>query len=201
MNRCLRWTNLHWYFIEEKVNESSGLSRILVSTCGKVASKDMLVRFFYEVCKIMKTAKFRTCYTLNLLLTTLFLVACNSLHLPQSVSFPQIPGFSEPEATLEQGPFAVNKSPNDNREYRALVLKNGLKVLLVSDPSADKAAASVDVNVGTNSDPESFAGLAHFLEHMLFLGTEKYPAPGEYQEYIAGHGGSHNASTGYDYTN
>jgi secreted Zn-dependent insulinase-like peptidase len=193
--------NLHWCFTEEKVNESSSLSRILVRSCGKVRSVSWLSRFFYEVCKKMKTVKFRTGYTLSLFLTTLFLVACNSLQLPQSVLFPQIGGFDEPEATLAQGPFAVSKSPNDEREYRALVLRNGLKVVLISDESAAKAAASVDVNVGTNSDPESFAGLAHFLEHMLFLGTEKYPVAGEYQEYIAGHGGSHNASTGYDYTN
>ncbi|MDC0598725.1 insulinase family protein, partial [Gammaproteobacteria bacterium] len=78
---------------------------------------------------------------------------------------------------------------------------NELKVLLISDPFTDKAAASVDINSGSNSDPAEFAGLAHFLEHMLFLGTEKYPAAGEYQEYIASHGGGHNAYTAYENTN
>ncbi len=95
----------------------------------------------------------------------------------------------------------VIKSPNDTRDYRTFVLDNGMKVLLVSDPEADKAAASVDVNAGSNSDPANFAGLAHFLEHMLFLGTGPYPEAGEYQEYIAEHGGSHNAYTGYENTN
>lgn len=95
----------------------------------------------------------------------------------------------------------VAKSPNDTREYRALVLDNGMKVLLISDPTAEKAAAAVDVNAGSNSDPEAFAGLAHFLEHMLFLGTAKFPESGEYQEYISAHGGSHNAYTGYENTN
>jgi len=95
----------------------------------------------------------------------------------------------------------VVKSPNDTREYRALVLDNGMQVLLISDPSADKAAASVDVNAGSNSDPALFAGLAHFLEHMLFLGTEKYPLAGEYQDYISSRGGSHNAYTAYENTN
>ncbi len=93
------------------------------------------------------------------------------------------------------------KSPNDRREYRALVLDNELKVLLISDPQAETAAASVDVNSGYNSDPLAFHGLAHFLEHMLFLGTEKYPESGEYQEYISSHGGSHNAYTAYENTN
>jgi insulysin len=95
----------------------------------------------------------------------------------------------------------IAKSPNDRRDYRALVLENGLKVLLVSDPETDKAAAAMDVDAGSNSDPADFAGLAHFLEHMLFLGTEKYPASGEYHEYISSHGGSHNAYTAYENTN
>ena len=98
-------------------------------------------------------------------------------------------------------PTEVVKSPNDTRAYRALVLDNGMQVLLVSDTEADKAAASVDVNAGSNSDPQDFAGLAHFLEHMLFLGTAAYPEAGEYQEYIAAHGGSHNAYTAYENTN
>ena len=95
----------------------------------------------------------------------------------------------------------VVKSPNDTREYRALALDNGMKVLLISDPTAEKAAAAVDINAGSNSDPQDFAGLAHFLEHMLFLGTALYPESGEYQEYISAHGGSHNAYTGYANTN
>eukprot|EP00965_Chrysotila_dentata_P243415 6205400-Pleurochrysis_carterae.AAC.1 len=44
------------------------------------------------------------------------------------------------------------------------------QVLLVSDPEADKAAACMDVSVGHSSDPSDLPGLAHFLEHMLFLG-------------------------------
>ena len=95
----------------------------------------------------------------------------------------------------------IIKSPNDRRDYRALMLDNELRVLLISDPEADKAAAAMDVNAGSNADPPGFEGLAHFLEHMLFLGTEKYPQSGEYQEYIAAHGGSHNAYTAYENTN
>ncbi len=92
-------------------------------------------------------------------------------------------------------------SENDDRQYRYLVLENQLRVLLVSDPSADKAAASMDVNVGSGDDPKDRAGLAHFLEHMLFLGTEKFPQPGEYQSFISAHGGSHNAYTSGEHTN
>ncbi|XKH01233.1 insulinase family protein [Marinobacter nauticus] len=93
------------------------------------------------------------------------------------------------------------KSPNDNNDYRYLELNNRLQVMLVSDPQADKAAASMNVAVGSGDDPEDRAGLAHFLEHMLFLGTEKYPEPGEYQQFIRSHGGSHNAFTAFQDTN
>ena len=50
-----------------------------------------------------------------------------------------------------------------------------LQVLLICDPDTDLAAAAMDVQVGHLSDPEELAGLAHFCEHMLFLGTEKFP--------------------------
>ncbi|CAM9700624.1 unnamed protein product [Choristocarpus tenellus] len=69
----------------------------------------------------------------------------------------------------------VDKSPNDSRLYRALRLANGLQVLLVSDPDAKSAAAAMDVHVGHFSDPDGLPGLAHFCEHLLFLGTDKYP--------------------------
>ena len=55
--------------------------------------------------------------------------------------------------------YAIVKSPEDDREYRGLVLNNGLKVVLVSDPSSDKAAAALDVHVGSMSDPKELPGL------------------------------------------
>ncbi len=95
----------------------------------------------------------------------------------------------------------IIQSPNDQREYRSLELENGLKVILVADKEADKAAASLAVNVGSGDDPQGRQGLAHFLEHMLFLGTEAFPEAGEYQEFISKHGGNHNAYTAHDVTN
>lgn len=93
------------------------------------------------------------------------------------------------------------KSPNDNNEYRFIELGNGLRAILVSDKDADKAAASMNVAIGSGDDPKEREGIAHFLEHMLFLGTEKYPEPGEYQQFIKSHGGSHNAFTAFRNTN
>lgn len=95
----------------------------------------------------------------------------------------------------------VIKSPNDDREYRYLTLPNRLRVLLISDPATDKASAALDVYVGSSDDPEHRAGLAHFLEHMLFLGTEKYPAADDYHGFISSRGGSHNAYTAGEHTN
>ena len=92
-------------------------------------------------------------------------------------------------------------SPFDSRDYRVLTLENGLNVLLVSDPEADKAAASMNVRVGSAQDPDDLLGLAHFLEHMLFLGTEPYPASDAYQRFISDHAGSHNAFTAQQDTN
>ncbi|WP_444678571.1 insulinase family protein [Halomonas sp. E19] len=92
-------------------------------------------------------------------------------------------------------------SPHDAREYRVLQLDNGLAALLVSDPQADRAAASMNVGVGSAQDPDDLAGLAHFLEHMLFLGTEPFPEAEAYQGFIRRHGGSHNAFTAPQDTN
>ncbi|MCL1077750.1 peptidase M16 [Parashewanella spongiae] len=106
---------------------------------------------------------------------------------------------STPVAALD--PNVVVKSQNDQREYRHIVLSNGLKAVLVSDSKADKSAASIDVHIGHMADPEDREGLTHFLEHMLFLGTEKYPKVGEYNEYLKANGGWSNAGTGQEHTN
>jgi secreted Zn-dependent insulinase-like peptidase len=95
----------------------------------------------------------------------------------------------------------VIKSENDDREYRYITLQNKLRVLLISDADAEKSAAALDVFIGHNQNPADRQGLAHFLEHMLFLGTEKYPEAGEYQAFISQHGGNHNAFTAPEHTN
>ncbi len=95
----------------------------------------------------------------------------------------------------------VTKSPGDHREYKTLTLSNDLQVLLVFDDQAKKSAAALDINIGSGSNPKDRAGLAHFLEHMLFLGTKKYPDAAAYKQFISTHGGSNNAFTSYDHTN
>lgn len=95
----------------------------------------------------------------------------------------------------------IVKSPNDKRMYKSIVLENQLEIMLISDPETDRAAAALDIKVGSGNDPKERTGLAHFLEHMLFLGTEKYPQAGEYQEFIQQYGGNHNAYTSFSDTN
>ncbi|GAA5835179.1 hypothetical protein JCM3766R1_006893 [Sporobolomyces carnicolor] len=104
------------------------------------------------------------------------------------------------------GEFAVfrpviEQSPNDDRAYRLITLRNGLTALLISDPQTDKAAASLSVQIGHLSDPDDLPGLAHFCEHMLFLGTEKFPDEAEYKTYLSRNSGSSNAFTSMDETN
>ncbi|GAA0154124.1 metalloprotease [Lithospermum erythrorhizon] len=95
----------------------------------------------------------------------------------------------------------ILKPRNDKREYRRLVLDNSLQVLIISDPETDKCAASMNVGIGSFSDPEGLDGLAHFLEHMLFYSSEKYPLEDSYSKYITEHGGSTNAFTSSENTN
>jgi len=92
------------------------------------------------------------------------------------------------------------QSPADHRRYQALTLNNGLRVLLVEQADAEKSAAAMSVNVGHFDDPADREGLAHFLEHLVFLGSAKFPEPGEYAQFISSHGGSHNAWTGTEHS-
>lgn len=119
----------------------------------------------------------------TLLLLAVVLVACGQL-AEQSVS--------------EQ---AIITSPNDNRSYRSLVLENGLEVLLIADENLESAGASLNVGVGSYHNPPALPGLAHYLEHMLFLGTENFPEPNSFQQFVEKNAGFSNAYTASDHTN
>lgn len=94
----------------------------------------------------------------------------------------------------------VLKSQSDDRKYRNIVLPNKMQVLLISDKKnkskiSSMAAASMTVNVGSYYDPKSHLGLAHFLEHMLFMGTKKYEGEDHFMNFLNKYGGSTNAFT------
>jgi len=61
----------------------------------------------------------------------------------------------------------------DNRTYRVIRLPNQLEALLIHDPDTDKVSAALDVNVGSFSDADDMPGMAHAVEHLLFMGTKK----------------------------
>ncbi|XP_023282535.1 nardilysin-like [Seriola lalandi dorsalis] len=160
------------------------------------------------------------------------------------------------------GDSEIIKSPSDPKQYRYVVLENGLRALLISDYSGPAAsededsdgedeseeeeeegeeeeeeedesgdeteddseddddergsdddedddkegkkkkgnaekqsAAALCVGAGSFSDPSDLPGLAHFLEHMVFMGSEKYPSENGFDAFLKKHGGSDNAST------
>ncbi|MFC0268888.1 insulinase family protein [Kushneria aurantia] len=100
-----------------------------------------------------------------------------------------------PDTDVQQHPASLVTNAADRLDYRPLRLANGLQVLLAHDPDADRASAAMNVATGSAFNPERFPGLAHFLEHMLFLGTDRYPDPDDYHHYLGEHGGNHNAFT------
>lgn len=98
-------------------------------------------------------------------------------------------------AAEQQSDQSIMTSPNDARQYQTITLPNQLQVVLVSDPTAEKSSAALNVDVGWLNDPKEQQGLAHFLEHMLFMGTERYPDPDGFMKFMDQHGGSRNAFT------
>ncbi|EIR37105.1 pitrilysin, partial [Yersinia pestis] len=89
----------------------------------------------------------------------------------------------------------IYKSEHDLRKYQAIKLSNGMTVLLVSDTQAPKSLAALALPVGSLEDPDNQLGLAHYLEHMVLMGSKHFPEPGSFSEFLKKHGGSHNAST------
>ena len=95
----------------------------------------------------------------------------------------------------------IKQSENDEREYRVIKLENELSALLVRDTGTNKSSAALAAHVGSFRDPADYQGLAHFCEHMLFMGSKKYPDQGGYREYVVDNGGSTNAYTAENLTN
>lgn len=94
--------------------------------------------------------------------------------------------------------FDVEQAVGDERVMRGVHLNNGIKMILISDKNIVQSACSIGVNVGYYSDIH--AGTAHFIEHLLFLGSSKYPDKNDYHSYIQMNGGYDNAFTSTDFT-
>jgi len=102
----------------------------------------------------------------------------------------------------------LEKSKRDKNEYHFFTLENKVKVLVIHDLNTemkenDKSISnvSISVNTGSFSDPPHRQGVSHFLEHMIFMGSEKYPGENVFTEFIAQNGGYDNAYTENSFTN
>lgn len=104
------------------------------------------------------------------------------------------------EVVIDRCGLAIDTPALAKREILKLRLENGLEALLISDPETNESGAALAVGVGSWDDPEDRPGMAHFVEHLLFLGTEKYPEEEGYSRYLDEHGGSRNAFTMADRT-
>ncbi|CUV05367.1 unnamed protein product [Cryptosporidium hominis] len=82
------------------------------------------------------------------------------------------------------------KSATSNKQFRYIKLKNELEVFLVSQNDTKVSSASIIVKVGSYMEPDSFPGLAHYLEHLLFINTEKYPELDGFEEFVLLHNGN-----------
>ena len=123
--------------------------------------------------------------------------ACHLLQQPSEEDL-----FSKSDSSLNLFVKEGRKiSPLDKRETKSITLDNKLDAFLISSKNYDKSAAAMAVGVGSIEDPLDSPGMAHFLEHMLFLGTKKYPAVDDYSDFLSANQGTSNAYTDREETN
>ncbi|MDH2997739.1 pitrilysin [Pasteurellaceae bacterium LFhippo2] len=94
----------------------------------------------------------------------------------------------------------INKSPTDKAIYQGIKLNNGMEVLLISDEKANKSLMSVALPVGSMEDPIEQQGLAHYLEHMILMGSKNFPETNSLDAFLTKNGGYNNAYTAPDRT-
>ncbi|WP_136441095.1 M16 family metallopeptidase [Pacificoceanicola onchidii] len=93
-------------------------------------------------------------------------------------------------------PLRADDLPDQVTTYR---LDNGMDVVVIEDHRAPVAVHMVWYRVGSSDEPRGVSGIAHFLEHLMFKGTDTL-APGEFSKTVAANGGTDNAFTSFDYT-
>ena len=86
--------------------------------------------------------------------------------------------------------------PNEMRKFKYGILPNKLKYVVIQDKDEECAQVSLVVKAGSMDEDVKYMGLAHFLEHMLFLGSKKHMKESYFEEMINEMGGSTNAFTG-----
>lgn len=86
-------------------------------------------------------------------------------------------------------------------KYYTEILPNGIKLLTVPMPYLESASVVVWIGVGSRFEEERIAGISHFIEHMSFKGSKKYPTSQEMSETIDAMGADYNAATSREWTN
>lgn len=104
------------------------------------------------------------------------------------------------QAEFEKLAVKIHKSPTDKAIYQAIRLNNGMEVLLISDDKANKSLFSVGLPIGSMEDPKEQQGLAHYLEHMILMGSKDYPETNSLDGFLTKNGGRNNAYTAPDRT-
>ena len=84
-------------------------------------------------------------------------------------------------------------------EVTSFTLDNGMDVVVIEDHRAPVVVHMVWYRVGAADEPTGHSGIAHFLEHLMFKGTDAFPA-GRFSDLVEANGGSDNAFTSWDYT-
>lgn len=85
--------------------------------------------------------------------------------------------------------------------YKRTTLDNGLRLLTAPMPGMRSASIALFFTVGSRYESRPLAGISHFIEHMLFKGTQQYPTARHISEAIEGVGGAFNGSTSKELTN
>lgn len=83
---------------------------------------------------------------------------------------------------------------------QTFILDNGMKVVIISNKDATESAASITIGAGQRQSPIESQGLAHLLEHAVFLGSENFPEMKSWDKFIRSNGGWSNGSTRSDNT-
>ncbi|KAJ8306017.1 hypothetical protein KUTeg_016562 [Tegillarca granosa] len=99
---------------------------------------------------------------------------------------------SQDEASGESGEESGHESDMSDCDMEG---EDGISHGMPLEHNEKKSAAALCIGTGSFSDPEDIPGFAHFLEHMVFMGSEKYPKENELDDFLGKHGGYSNAWT------
>src|SRR5664279_2594414 len=89
-------------------------------------------------------------------------------------------------------PVAARAQTSADADIAHFTLANGLEVVVIPDHRTPVVTHMVWYRVGSADEPPGKSGIAHFLEHLMFKGTEKNPA-GKFSQVLATLGGQENA--------